>query len=87
MSPKQQLLANPEAVKRHADLVARLDVHQFLDIAMLEYTNTQADRAEHKPDAAAYRIQGAREFILIFLALSKQNTTTTRTDNLNLPKE
>jgi hypothetical protein len=87
MTPNKKLLENQSACKKHASLVAQNDVREFLDMALLEMVQQQTELVEDKPEAVAYRMQGARRFIDIFLSLSTTPTKPRYTDQLNLPKD
>lgn len=82
MTTRIQFQSDQGAAKAHAELIARADFRTALDVAMLEYVRQQSALAG---DAArGDRIQGAHEFVSVFLSLAKLSSSPTRRDLDNL---
>lgn len=73
--------------QEHANLVSRSDFRTALDIAMLEYSEQLAGALTETPEAQAYKLRGAHEFVRVLLGLSRMPSKAPRTDHDNLPKD
>jgi len=83
-TPRQQFQAVEGARKRHADLITRAEFQIALDHAMLEYVYQQSKEVSDNSTAVAYRLQGAQQFLSVFLSLANLPTESTRPDLDNL---
>lgn len=79
---KADLMASEATRKRHADLIASTAFRSLQAVALLEYLTQQSKRADEP--GTAYRLQGAREFVDLFLNLSGLPTGNARRDPDNL---
>jgi hypothetical protein len=87
MTPKQEFLRDVRAVKRHQNLVDDENTRQFLLAAYNEYTwQLPGFEAPLQSQDANSRRKGAKEFIEVFLNLSRKPTTP-HPDNTQLEKE
>lgn len=82
MTTKAQFQADKGAIKAHASLIARVEFRAALDVAMLEYVRQQSVLADEP--ARGDRIQGAHEFVSVFLGLGNLTAKPTRRDSDNL---
>lgn len=80
-------MAGEAARQDHANLVSRSDFRTFLDAAMLEYTEQVASAIAEHPEAEAWRLRGAHEFVRVLLSLSRVPSKQPRHDPYNLPKD
>lgn len=72
MTPKQLFQTDLKATARHARLADDIETEKFLTTAFAEYAYTLpgGNTPQHAWDANSRR-QGAKEFIQVFLSLSK----------------
>jgi hypothetical protein len=86
-TPKERFAADERSVKRHADLVARSDLRVALDVAMAQYAHQTLKATDSKPEAVAYKLKGAHEFMNTLLTLAAPMTQPTKFSDVNLPEE
>lgn len=87
-SPRSEVLKEPNAVKRHHDLVENQTLRDHLGFALSEMMRraAQCDPSNFNQCAAAHlRMLGAQEFVDLFLNLAETNLPETRRDSGNLP--
>lgn len=88
ITPKADLLKSEGRIKEHHKLVENEFLRDHLQTALLEYSKRQV--ALSAPDlggcaACHLRLQGATEFVDLFLNLAEVASATARTDTTNLP--
>jgi hypothetical protein len=87
LSPKQRLMAADSVKQDHIHLISRNEFRLALDVAMLEYSHQVSGSLVGEPEAQAYKLQGAHEFMNVLLGLSSVPTKQKRTDPFNLPRD
>lgn len=87
-SPKQVFQSDSARVKKHADLIARPELREALDVALRQYLRqcSTVSCEAHTPEAAsfAWRLAGAQELVNIFYGLADITTPSVRRDPDNL---
>lgn len=87
MSPKKEFLRDARSVKRHQNLVDDEHTRQFLMTAFNEYSwQLPGFESPLQSQDANSRRKGAKEFIEVFLNLSRQPKTP-HPDNTALEKD
>lgn len=86
-SPREDFIKDPLRVKEHHQLVEDSFLRRSLEVALLEYQRRQTRLSA--PDlggcaACHLRVQGAQEFLEVFLNLCETSQVTPRVDSTNL---
>lgn len=87
ITPHQDFLANPTAVKRHQDLTSQPHVKQSIETALLKMVLAAPtnDEGSSKSFLIHQRIEGAKEFIRTWLSLADPTPkpTSAKSQHLN----
>lgn len=84
-TPRERFAADERSRDIHAKLIARSDFRIALDVAMAQYTHDALCGTTDNPAAVAYRLEGAKQFALTILSLSRPPSTRSARDTINLP--
>jgi hypothetical protein len=86
-TPLRRFKASNELVAAHADMIAMPVFQRSIEVALLEYADTQAKRTDEEAHACAYRQQGAQQFVQQLIGLSRLESRTPVRDPHNLAPE
>lgn len=86
-TPREVFQANSERVANHAALIARPELREAINVALLEYQRRCSNLIANSPESdsrMAWSIAGAQEFVATFYGLADAKITRARLDPDNL---
>lgn len=86
LDPRTRFHLNKEDKGQHAQLVASPWFQKAMDLAMLQFVdNLRRGEDPHAAIAAAHQLEGARDFVKLFMSFSETPTKSNPVSSANLP--
>jgi hypothetical protein len=86
-TPLRRFQSSKESTAAHADMIAMPVFQRSIEVAMLEYADTQSKRTDEEALACAHRLQGAQQFVQQLIGLSRLSKLLVHSDQHNLAPE
>jgi len=86
LDPRTRFHLNKEDKGQHAQLVAAPWFQKAMDLAMLQFVNNLPSGTDpHVAIANAHQLEGARDFVKLFMNFSEVPTKSNPVSSANLP--